>query len=245
MPSTSTLTLTLPATPFRPATRLSATQRNALVAAAVVVLHVLAIWALQTGLLVRALAVVVPVQILSEFIDPPKPVEPPPAAQPPPPQVKPQVTPKEPVKPAALAPQLVAIADPTPAPNAPVGVTTPQPPPPPIAAPVAAAPAPAPPTPPAPPRVELPSSDADYLHNPKPVYPAISKRLNEQGKVLVRVLIGEDGRPQKAEIRQSSGFDRLDQSALNAIQQWRFVPGKRGGVAEAMWHIVPVNFVLE
>ena len=236
-------TLTLPSTPVQGAARLSATRRNTLVAVAVVVFHVLAIWALQTGLLVRALQVMVPVQILSEFIDPPKPVEPPPPT--PPPQVKQQVKSKEVAKPAVLAPQLLAIADPTPAPNAPVGVTTPPPPPPPIAAPVAAAPAPAPLAPPAPPRVELPSSDADYLHNPKPVYPPMSKRLNEQGKVLVRVLIGEDGKPQKAEIRQSSGFDRLDQSALNAILQWRFVPGKRGGVVEAMWHIVPINFVLE
>lgn len=235
--------LTLPSTPVQGAARLSATRRNTLVAVAVVVFHVLAIWALQTGLLVRALQVMVPVQILSEFIDPPKPVEPPPPT--PPPQVKQQVKSKEVAKPAVLAPQLLAIADPTPAPNAPVGVTTPPPPPPPIAAPVAAAPAPAPLAPPAPPRVELPSSDADYLHNPKPVYPPMSKRLNEQGKVLVRVLIGEDGKPQKAEIRQSSGFDRLDQSALNAILQWRFVPGKRGGVVEAMWHIVPINFVLE
>ena len=235
--------LTLPSTPVQGAARLSATQRHTLVALAVVVFHVLAIWALQTGLLVRALQVMVPVQILSEFIDPPKPVEPPPPT--PPPQVKQQVKSKEVAKPAVLAPQLLAIADPTPAPNAPVGVTTPPPPPPPIAAPVAAAPAPAPLAPPAPPRVELPSSDADYLHNPKPVYPPMSKRLNEQGKVLVRVLIGEDGKPQKAEIRQSSGFDRLDQSALNAILQWRFVPGKRGGVVEAMWHIVPINFVLE
>ena len=238
--------LTLPPSSAPIATRLTATQRNTLVALSVVALHVLAIWALQTGLLVRALSVVVPVQILSEFIEPPKPAEPPPAKPlPPPPQVKPQAAPKPPVKPALVAPQPVAIADVTLAPNAPVGITTPQPPLPPIAAPVAAAPAPAPPAAPAPPKVELPSTNADYLNNPKPVYPPLSKRLNEQGKVLVRVLIGEDGKPQKAEIRQSSGFERLDQAALRAIEQWRFVPGKRGGVPEAMWHIVPVNFVLE
>jgi protein TonB len=103
---------------------------------------------------------------------------------------------------------------------------------------VVAAPAPAP-------KVELPSSDADYLQNPKPSYPAMSKRLGEQGKVVVRVLIGVDGTAQKAEIRQSSGFDRLDQAALATAQRWRYVPGKRGGVAEAMWFNVPINFVLE
>ena len=114
---------------------------------------------------------------------------------------------------------------------------------PPITAPVAAAPAPA--APPAPPKVELPSSDADYLQNPKPPYPGISKRLGEQGKVLVRVLIGVDGLAQKAEIRQSSGYDRLDKSALDTVLKWRYVPGKRAGVAEAMWFTVPINFVLE
>ena len=93
--------------------------------------------------------------------------------------------------------------------------------------------------------MELPSSDADYLQNPKPPYPPVSKRLNEQGSVIMRVLIGVDGLPQKAEIRKSSGFDRLDQSAAAAVMKWRYVPGKRAGVAEAMWFNVPINFVLE
>lgn len=65
---------------------------------------------------------------------------------------------------------------------APIGEATPQPAAP---SPVAAAPAPG--------KVELPSSDADYLQNPKPAYPRISQRLGERGKVVVRVLIGVDG----------------------------------------------------
>jgi len=91
----------------------------------------------------------------------------------------------------------------------------------------------------------LPSSDADYLANPRPAYPPLSKRLGEQGKVVVRVLIGTDGTAQKAEIRTSSGFDRLDQAALATVQRWRYVPGKRDGVPEAMWFNIPINFVLE
>ncbi len=214
--------------------------RNALIALAVLVFHGLAIWALQTGLVLRVAEIIVPAEILSEFLEPPKPkVTPPPPA--PPVVAKPPVTPaKMPLPPPP--PQPVAIADTTPAPNAPTGVTTPQVPLPPIAPPVAAA-AP-PPAPPAPAKVELPSSDADYLQNPKPPYPAMSKRLNEQGKVQVRVLIGADGAAQKAEIKQSSGFDRLDQSALDTVMRWRYVPGKRGGVAETMWFVVPITFVL-
>jgi protein TonB len=93
--------------------------------------------------------------------------------------------------------------------------------------------------------VELPTSKADYLHNPPPDYPRISKRLGEQGRVVVKVLIGEDGRPQKAELFTSSGFERLDKSAMEAAMRWRYVPGKRGGVAEAMWYQVPIQFTLE
>ena len=120
------------------------------------------------------------------------------------------------------------------------------PPAPPVAAaPVAAPAAPAAPPAPAAPSIELPSSDASYLNNPKPVYPAVSKRLGEQGKVMLRVLIGTDGLPQKVEVKQSSGFERLDRQAIDAVMRWRFVPGKRNGVPEAMWNLVPINFVLQ
>ncbi len=219
--------------------------RNTLIAIAVVGFHLLAVWALQTGLLRRAAEIIVPAQILSEFIEPVAPKVVPPPPPPPPPLVKQPVA-KQAVAPPA--PQPVAIADPTPAPNAPVGITTPQPPPPPVAAAVVTTPAPAPaapPAPPPPPKDEAPVSDADYLQNPKPPYPGLSKRLNEQGSVLVRVLVGTDGKVQDITIKQSSGFERLDQSALQSVARWRFVPGKRGGVPEAMWHIVPIIFKLD
>ena len=73
----------------------------------------------------------------------------------------------------------------------------------------------------------------------------MSRRLGEHGRVLVRVLVGIDGTPLKAELKQSSGFDRLDQTALDTIMTWRFVPGQRAGVKEAMWAVVPLQFVLE
>ena len=62
---------------------------------------------------------------------------------------------------------------------------------------------------------------------------------------MLRVLIGADGLPQKVEVSQSSGYERLDRQAQEAVMRWRFVPGKRGGVPEAMWYQVPINFVLE
>lgn len=222
---------------FAPAPGLS---RNAVIILSVVLFHAVALWALQTGLLRRAAEIVIPAQVLAEFVTPPTPEakEPPPPAQPPP---KPM--PRQPVV-RQQAPRPVAKPDPIAAPNAPMGVAEAVPTPVTEAPPTPTAP-PAPPSPPAPPRIELPSSNAGYLNNPKPTYPAISRRLGEQGKVVLRVFIDAEGNPQQIEIRQSSGYERLDQQALDAVRRWRFVPGKRNGVPEAMWNIVPINFVLE
>jgi periplasmic protein TonB len=222
--------------------------RNTAIAAGVVVFHAAALWALQSGLLRRAVEVVVPVEILAQIVEPPQPkVEPPaPRPEPPAPAPPPKPAPVRKVQPPP-PPRPVAVPTPAPAPQAPVGVTEPQPPAPPISAPVAEAPPapPSPPAPPAPPRIELPSSSADYLQNPPPAYPAMSRRLGEQGQVMVRVLIGADGIAQQAQVSRSSGFERLDQAAVNAVLKWRYVPGKRAGVPEAMWFNVPINFVLE
>jgi periplasmic protein TonB len=219
--------------------------RNIVIAGGVILFHIAALWALQTGLLRRAVQIVIPAEILSEIVtpQPPPKVEPPPVPKPPEPVKQPPV--KRKVERALPPPpKPVAIPDPKPAPNAPIGVIEPQPPPPPITAPVnpeARAPAPNP----GPAKVELPSSDASYLQNPAPVYPAISKRLGEQGKVLVRVLIGADGAPHRAEVKRSSGYDRLDRSAIEYVMTCRYVPGKVGGQPQAMWYEAPVNFVLE
>ena len=213
-----------------------AVSRNMAIALVVVAMHVGFIWALQSGLLMRAVELVVPVELMSQFIEPPAPkVNTPPPPQPA--QIKKTLT----KAPSVAAPLPTAIIDPIPTPNAPSGVTTPQAAPAPTAAPIAAAAA----GPPAAPAVQFPSSDADYLQNPKPPYPPVSRRLNEQGKTTVRVLIGVDGQPQRAEIANSSGFSRLDEAAMATVMRWRYVPGKRGGVAEAMWFNVPINWVLE
>ena len=211
------------------------TYRIPLIVAAVLVFHVLAIWSLQTGLLIRAMEVVVPAEILAQIVDLPVPkVTPVPK---PPEPVKQELTKPKPTT--QVAPTLLAVPDAVTTPNAPS--VQPIAPPAPYAptVPVAAV------TTPAPAKITLPSSDADYLSNPKPTYPAMSKRLGEQGKVVVKVLIGADGLPQKSELRQSSGFDRLDDAALATVMKWRYVPGKRDGIAEAMWFNVPITFRLE
>jgi protein TonB len=72
----------------------------------------------------------------------------------------------------------------------------------------------------------------------------MSQRLGEQGRTIVSVLIGADGFPKQARIRQSSGYSRLDEAARQAVMGWRYVPGRRNGIAEAMEFEVPVNWVL-
>jgi protein TonB len=231
------------------------TQRRLLIVAAVVVFHIAGLWALQSGLLRRAVETVIPVQVLADWVEAPQPeVSPPapaPAAQPSPanaPAPKPTPTPQATHQTAPTPPALtVAEPTPNPAPEAPSAVLAAEPQPPAWLA-AASEPAPAPPAPPAPPtpaRIELPSSNADYLDNPRPAYPALSRRLGEQGTVVVRVFIEANGKATKAEIRSSSGFERLDQSALQTVLTWRYVPGKRNGVAEAMWFNVPISFVLK
>jgi len=220
--------------------------RNVTIAAFIILFHVLALWLFQSGLLRRAVAVFVPVEIISELVIPPQPVLVPPPPVPPPPTVTKQVViTTMPTPPPA--PRLLAVPNPDPAPNAPTAVNSPPVPLPPVTAPVAVSetPAAAAPSPPAPPRVELPSSVAEYLQNPKPAYPLMSRRAGEQGTVLVRVLIGTDGNAQRAEIEKSSGFARLDQVALATVLKWRYIPGKRAGVAEAMAFTVPITFTFE
>lgn len=202
--------------------------RRLLIVAAVLAFHVMGLWALQNGLLGRAVERVIPVQVMAELIEAPSPEIAPAPASPLTDRPRQAVKPRSPPKPAAVQP--VAIADPPPSPVASTGVMAPDP---------------APHAPAAPAQVELPSSSADYLNNPRPPYPLLSRRLGEQGEVIVRVFIETDGIATRAEIGHSSGFDRLNQAALQAVLKWRYLPGKRHGVPVAMWFNVPIRFVLE
>jgi len=77
-----------------------------------------------------------------------------------------------------------------------------------------------------------------------PVYPPRCLRMGIEGRVKVRVLVGENGRPQEVTIGESSGESALDQAALEAVREWRFEPAKRNGVPVRAWAVVPVEFKL-
>ena len=125
--------------------------------------------------------------------------------------------------------------------EAPTPVLAPTPPPP---APVVAAPAPQPITA-APVPVIPPNFNADYLDNPPPVYPALSRRLSEQGKVMLRVLVNARGGADKIELKSSSGSSRLDDAALETVKHWRFVPARQGDQPVPAWVLIPITFTLK
>ncbi len=174
---------------------------------------------------------------------PPQPAPPQPVKVETPPPVKPKKTPPKPVpvvEPLKAPPQ--AISEPKPEPPAeaaPVAETAPPAAPAVQAAPSAAAgPAEAAP-------VTAARFDADYLHNPAPTYPALSRRMREEGRVLLRVLVSALGAPVRVELARSSSSSRLDEAAREAVGRWRFVPARRGEQAVEAWVQVPIVFNLE
>ena len=163
----------------------------------------------------------------------PKIAPPPPKAEPEP--VKPQPSPKQP----------------------PLKQTAPkQKTPPPVAKAATAAPASAitkPVTKPAPassaktaePSTQLPSADAAGLNNKAPVYPMLSRKRKEQGTVWLLLLVSKEGQVTQLKLKKTSGFDRLDQAALQAVKKWKFQPALKQGQPIDYWYELPLKFSLQ
>ena len=88
------------------------------------------------------------------------------------------------------------------------------------------------------------SGDADYLQNPAPKYPGLAQRQGWEGTVWLHVLVKSDGTPAQIDLEKSSGRKTLDDAALAAVKNWRFVPAKRGETAVDGWVSVPLEFKL-
>lgn len=152
------------------------------------------------------------------------------------PVAKPLPTPVLTAKPTPVPQPVVAAPEPTPLPEPAPEVL-----PPPAPAPVVEALRPAPPAPPAP----IPPRPADYLNNPRPSYPSLSKRLGEEGTVRLNILVNPDGSVARLELAKSSGHPRLDRSAMDTVQSsWKFEPARQGDTPVAAWVIVPIQFTL-
>ena len=177
------------------------------------------------------------------FVAPPAPPAPPPPEAEPPPELESMIEPPPPDLPPPTFPIVTPPPKPKPPPPPQRHVTprqaTPQPVPP-----SAAPPAPAPPAQQAGPRT-VSDAQVGYLTRPSPIYPARSRRANEQGIVVVRVLVDPTGRPSQVMLQKSSGHPELDDSALSSLRAARFRPFVDAGAAQAVWVICPIGFALQ
>lgn len=205
-------------------TRLRAAQKNAgsraMSAATAVAIEVGAIFgliaALNQGALIREL------QVIQAAIDAPKEI---PKAPPPPPPAL-----AKPAPPVAIIPEFT-IQNPAPAPITTVPKQSLPAQPPIMRAPAAAA--------------SDPLRPIERTHT-LPPYPAISRRLNEQGTTLMEVTITAQGNVGECGIAQGSGSERLDQAACDFVKQnWRWRPPTKAGEPISVKTRVAVKWVLQ
>jgi len=199
-------------------------QRHAVGIGLVVLLHLLLLWAIQSGMsqeVKRKMQVVADVLLLAS--DAPKCPPPPPPKSAPPPRNPP---------PAAVP----AIETPVVMPPSANAVTV----------------APSAPTPAAPAAPAAPRSDAvrtaavvNAAQCEKPEYPSASRRMEEEGTVHLRFLVGVDGKVIQSEVEKSSGFKRLDEAARAGLSRCQFRPALVDGRPEQAWASMRYTWRLE
>ncbi|MGE5301695.1 MAG: energy transducer TonB [Alphaproteobacteria bacterium] len=83
-----------------------------------------------------------------------------------------------------------------------------------------------------------------YRETPKPPYPERARKEGQQGRVLLRVLVDQEGRSKSVDVIRSSGSEILDRAAAEAIKLWRFSPARDGDKPVESWVRIPIDFRL-
>lgn len=83
------------------------------------------------------------------------------------------------------------------------------------------------------------------LHNPPTTYPMMAARRGIQGTVKLKVQVLPNGEPGAIELAASSGSEVLDESAMEQVRKWHFIPARRRNIAVPGWVIVPLVFELK
>lgn len=139
------------------------------------------------------------------------------------------------MKPALLLPLLAVLAqDPAPSPTAP-----------PPAAPESAAPAAQPSPAPAEGAVRVAGRDVPWPKRTKsvtPLYPAEAQAIGQRGIVIVKLLVGADGRVQSAEVVRS--VPPFDEPALAAVRQWEYEVTRVDGQPVPVELTLPITFAM-
>lgn len=76
------------------------------------------------------------------------------------------------------------------------------------------------------------------------VYPKTSQRAGEEGSVVLRVYVDTDGKPSKIAVAKSSGFQDLDNGAVETALNWSFIPATRNGESVSDWTMVKIDYKL-
>jgi len=193
----------------------------------VLVLHGILLWLIQSGLARQAITLTqesVEALLLTDAAPPPPPVAAPKTPSPKtplPPGIQPPIATATPVITAPTAPAISVSPTQSTAPTAPTA-----------------------PTPPSP-SIRAGAAIQPGASCAKPDYPSASRRLEEEGTVRLKFLIGADGRVLQAEIEKTSGFPRLDEAARNALSKCQFRAGTIDGKAEQSWASIKYTWRLE
>jgi len=189
----------------------------------VLALHAVLLWLIQSGLARQAITLTqesVEALLLTDAAPPPPPV----AA----PKTPPPKTPLAPV----IQPPTTSVTPVITTPSAPATSQI---------APVAPTQSTAPPAP----SIRTGAAIQPGASCAKPDYPSASRRLEEEGTVSLKFLIGADGRVLQSEIEKTSGFPRLDEAARNALSKCQFRPGTIDGKPEQSWASIKYTWRLE
>jgi TonB family protein len=92
--------------------------------------------------------------------------------------------------------------------------------------------------------VTMPNPFAKGLNNPKPPYPLMSRRLNEEGKVVLNVCVSLSGLVENLKLEKTSGHQRLDDIAIETVKRWKFIPAKNQDRDINACYLLPVQFIL-
>ena len=84
-----------------------------------------------------------------------------------------------------------------------------------------------------------------FDRQPKPRYPMVSRKLGEEGTVLVKGCIEENGSIRNVEIINGSGHARLDAEAIETVRRWTFSGGDQKSKKIISCYRIPIQFVLE
>lgn len=85
----------------------------------------------------------------------------------------------------------------------------------------------------------------EQFPNPRPPYPLASRRMGEQGAVDLQLCLSQQGHVESVAVIKSSGYGRLDQSAVETVKTWKFSALETAVLPLSDCYRLPIHFRLE